>query len=262
MTRVQIIASLLLAIAVSGAVWYWRGAMRAEPPALTTGLPASCEELAFEDSAFIVCRVSPLEYDIAVRRTGPDGKPLERLDRLPVRNGFVFAMNAGMYHEDFSPVGLYVEDGKETAPLNTTDALGNFFMKPNGVFFVTKYGKAGVLETAAYAAATPNVAYATQSGPMLVIDGNIHPRFEPDGQSRYIRNGVGVDETGRAVFAISRGEVSLGKFARLYREVLGCRNALFFDGAVSALYDGKRHIVGGKFPVGPSVAVSRKLPPP
>ncbi len=171
-------------------------------------------------------------------------------------------MNAGMYHEDFSPVGLYVEDGKEIAPLNTADAAGNFFMKPNGVFFVTKDGKVGVQETTAFAAARPDVAYATQSGPMLVTDGNIHPRFEPDGQSRYIRNGVGVDEAGRAVFAISRGDVSLGKFARLYRDALGCRNALFFDGAISALYDGKRYVIGGKFPVGPSVVVTRKLPSP
>jgi uncharacterized protein YigE (DUF2233 family) len=93
---------------------------------------------------------------------------------------------------------------------------------------------------------------------MLVIDGVLHPRFEPDGQSKYVRNGVGVDEAGRAVFAISRGEVSLGKFARLYRDALGCRNALFFDGAISALHDGKQYVVGGRFPVGPSVMVMKR----
>ncbi len=81
---------------------------------------------------------------------------------------------------------------------------------------------------------------ATQSGPMLVIDGNIHPRFEENGTSRHIRNGVGADGDKRAVFAISRGPVSLGSFARLFRDALGCRNALFFDGTVSALHDGTK----------------------
>jgi uncharacterized protein YigE (DUF2233 family) len=258
MTLMRLTAILLTAMAGLLAVWYWRSVMHPEPPAETAGLPDGCQDVAFEGSAFIVCRVSPAEYDITLRRSGQDGKPLERLDRLSSGGGFVFAMNAGMYHEDFSPVGLYVEDGREIAALNTGDAPGNFFMKPNGVFFVTKDGKAGVLETTAFVAARPEVAYATQSGPMLVIDGTIHPRFEPDGQSRYIRNGVGVDETGRAVFAISRGEVSLGKFARLYRDGLSCRNALFFDGAISALYDGNRYVIGGQFPVGPSVVVTRR----
>lgn len=257
-TFVRFAVVLLIAMAGFLAVWYWRDVMQPTHPAQTAGLPSTCEEQVFDDSAFIVCRVSATDYDMTVHRTGPGGKPLERLDRLPVGDDFAFAMNAGMYHEDFSPVGLYVEDGREIAPLNIADAPGNFFMKPNGVFFVTKDGKTGVLATTAYAAARPDVAYATQSGPMLVIDGHIHPRFELDGQSRYIRNGVGVDETGKAVFAISRGEVSLGKFARLYRDALGCRNALFFDGAVSALYDGKRYVVGGKFPVGPTVVVTRR----
>jgi len=258
MTFARLTAILLIAVAGFLAVWYWRNAMHAELPAETAMLPAECQDMTFEGSAFIACTISPAEYDISLRRTGPDGKPLERLDRLAIDDGFVFAMNAGMYHEDFAPVGLYVEDGKELAPLNTGDAAGNFFMKPNGVFFVTRDGKAGLLETTSFAAARPDVAHATQSGPMLVIDGAIHPRFEPDGQSRYIRNGIGVDGSGRAVFAISRGEVSLGKFARLYRHALGCRNALFFDGAISALYGGKRYVVGGTFPVGPSVVVRRR----
>jgi len=258
MKHARLAAMIGIAVAGAMAVWYWRETMPVEPPATISDLPAACEELTFEGSAFIACAVSSVDYDISIRRTVPDGKPLERLDRLAVGDGFAFAMNAGMYHDDFTPVGLYVEDGKELAPLNTADAPGNFFMKPNGVFFIARDGQAGVLETAAFAAARPQVKHATQSGPMLVIDGNIHPRFEPDGQSRYIRNGVGVDGAGRAVFAISRGEVSLGKFARLFRYALGCRNALFFDGAVSALYDGKRYVVGGKFPVGPSVVVVKQ----
>ena len=170
----------------------------------------------------------------------------------------LLAMNGGMYHEDLSPVGLLVENGSEKSPLNLADGEGNFFLKPNGVFLVGKDGKAAVMESGAYAAAKPDVAFATQSGPMLVIDGALHPRFEANGTSRYIRNGVGVRDENTVVLAISRSEVSFGSFARLFRDALGCRNALFLDVAVSALSDGKRMIVGGKYPAGTIISVSAK----
>lgn len=232
--------------------------MREPPPTADRALPAPCRNVAFEGDGFIVCAVDPVAYRIVTAHKDSAGQPFGNLDALAKQVDFAFAMNAGMYHEDKSPVGLYVEAGLETAPLNMADAEGNFFMKPNGVFFVDKAGKPVVLETTAFAVAKPDVDFATQSGPMLVIDGAIHPRFEPDGASRYIRNGVGIDGEGRAVFAISRGEVSLGKFARLYRDDLGCQNALFFDGAISALHDGKRYVIGGTYPVGPIVAVVKK----
>ncbi len=114
------------------------------------------------------------------------------------------------------------------------------------------------METTAFAAAKPEAMFATQSGPMLVTDGQIHPRFEENGTSRFIRNGVGVRVNGTIVLAISRSQVSLGSFARLFRDALQCPNALFFDGAISALSDGSRMIVGGKFPAGPIIAVSAK----
>jgi uncharacterized protein YigE (DUF2233 family) len=131
-------------------------------------------------------------------------------------------------------------------------------MKPNGVFYADRNGDAGVMESTAFAASGIQPVLATQSGPMLVIDGQIHPRFEPDGTSRYIRNGVGADGGKRAVFAISRQPVSLGSFARLFRDALGVRNALFFDGAISALHGGSKYLVGGGHPVGPMLAVTRK----
>ena len=151
---------------------------------------------------------------------------------------------------------FWSKNGSEKSPLNLADGEGNFFLKPNGVFLVGKDGKAAVMETSAYAAAKPDVAFATQSGPMLVIDGQLHPRFEPNGTSRYISNGVGVRDGNTVVLAISRSEVSFGSFARLFRDALQCRNALFLDGVVSALSDGDRMIVGGKYPAGPIISVS------
>src|SRR6185436_10370714 len=81
-----------------------------------------------------------------------------------------FAMNAGMFHPDFRPVGLLVIDGKELAPINRAPGSGNFFVQPNGVFLIDAQG-ARVLATDEYRGLQPHTA--TQSGPMLVHHGVI-----------------------------------------------------------------------------------------
>jgi uncharacterized protein YigE (DUF2233 family) len=82
-----------------------------------------------------------------------------------------------------SPVGLYVEDGREMVRANTSAGPGNFHMRPNGVFYVS--GEvAGVLETRSFITRRLQVDFATQSGPMLVIDGKVHNRFARYGGSR------------------------------------------------------------------------------
>lgn len=246
---------VLVFLAFVVAIW-WLSRMQAGKKMTDSSLPSLCSDRDFEEQSFIVCPVDLSAYAIRLTLNGPDRKPYQHLDRLP--KPLVMAMNAGMYHADFSPVGLYVENGKELGRLNTENGEGNFFMKPNGVFFIDENGQAAVLETNAYAAAAIRPRFATQSGPMLVIDGDVHARFEPDGQSRYVRNGVGVDRMGRVVLAISRGPVSLGRFARLFRDALECQNALFLDGGISALYDGNRYIVGGDHPAGPMLVVESR----
>jgi uncharacterized protein YigE (DUF2233 family) len=228
-----------------------------------TNKPDICEEITFEGARAILCVVDAETQSVALVYRGPDGQPYGSVSksvtaladdgRVPV-----LAMNAGMYHADMEPVGLYVEDGQELAPLNTGDDFGNFFLKPNGVFFLRADGSAGVMETMAYAEAGIAPAFATQSGPMLVIDGAIHPRFRPDGTTKYIRNGVGVRDDGRIVLAITRDPVSLGSFARLFRDIAKCPNALFFDGAVSSLAWGRQMEIDAGEPAGPIVAVFGK----
>jgi uncharacterized protein YigE (DUF2233 family) len=142
-------------------------------------------------------------------------------------------MNGGMYQEDRRPVGLYVENGREAAPLNRRSGGGNFHLLPNGVFWIGADG-AHVTETTRYAALRPKPIYATQSGPMLVIDGAIHPKFRADSESAKIRNGVGLCH-GEARFAISDAPVTFRAFALFFRDRLGCANALFLDGSISAL---------------------------
>lgn len=148
----------------------------------------------------------------------------------------VFAMNAGMFTPDFLPVGLYVAGTGRSWPLNTADGDGNFFLKPNGVFLVSEAG-ARIVETSEYASLRTRVTLATQSGPLLVRAGAIHPRFQPESTSRLIRNGVGVPAAapGIVVFAITDTPVNLYEFASLFRDTLHCPDALYLDGTVSSL---------------------------
>ena len=189
-----------------------------------------------------VCRVDTRTERLRLFLRDGHGEVFRRFDRLAQAlrakgASLVFAMNAGMFQPGWLPVGLFVADGKTLLPLNTTEGAGNFFLKPNGVFLVVD-GKAQVVESSRYPeiTSTGRVTLATQSGPLLVQAGTIHPAFNPASTSRLIRNGVGVTAAGEAVFAISEEPVNLYEFAEFFRDVLRCPDALFLDGTVSSLY--------------------------
>ena len=126
-----------------------------------------------------------------------------------------------------------MEQGRELVRANTKSGYGNFHLKPNGVFYVAG-DMAGVLETSAYLKRRPAIDLATQSGPMLVINGRLHPKFDRASSSLKTRNGVGIRAPNAIVFAISEGEVSFDAFARLFRDRLHCNDALFLDGGSAA----------------------------
>jgi len=167
----------------------------------------------------------------------------------------VFAMNAGMYQPDLSPLCLYVWGGKQLVPLNTTNGTGNFFLKPNGVFLLSDAG-AQVVETSQYAGVRGAVSLATQSGPLLVHAGKIHSAFNSNSVSRTFRNGVGVPSPELAVFAISDEPVNLYEFATLFRDVLGCPDALYLDGLISSLHSTHLKRSDNKAKLGPIIGIS------
>jgi len=193
-------------------------------------------------------------------RNPETGKPLgsfRNVDRLVRDTGKTlhFAMNAGMYHADRSPVGHYIEEGREIAPVVARAGPGNFGLLPNGIFCIRE-GRADVMETRAYLRAEPSCLHATQSGPMLVIDGALHPRFLPGGKSTYIRNGVGSADDGRTVwFVISDRQVNFHSFARFFRDHLGADQALYLDGNISRLHAPVLGRSDGGLPMGPIVGV-------
>ncbi|MBL7938392.1 MAG: phosphodiester glycosidase family protein [Flavobacteriales bacterium] len=146
-----------------------------------------------------------------------------------------FAMNGGMYMPDRSPVGLYIEDGRIIRKIDRrTEGSGNFLLQPNGVFGILDDGSAFVRRTADVTNML-HVRYATQSGPMLVVDGAVNKLFTPGSKNLNIRNGVGILADGRVLFGISRVPVSFHDFATWFKE-RGCRNALYLDGFVSRAF--------------------------
>ncbi|HKY92040.1 MAG TPA: phosphodiester glycosidase family protein [Nevskiaceae bacterium] len=217
--------------------------------------------------AYTLIRVDRERDDLRLFLRDDGGAPLNGFSHVSdwmARHGYElrFAMNAGMYDPAFSPVGLFVVDGTTVRTLNTRDGPGNFHLKPNGVFLVTTSGDAKVVETSTYPTIAAEVRLATQSGPLLVDRGRIHPKFNRNSASKLIRNGVGVTATGEIVFVISEAPVNLWSFASLFRTVLDCPNALYLDGNVSSLYAPELGRNDARAPLGPMIGVVAPLPAP
>ncbi|MCB2410581.1 phosphodiester glycosidase family protein [Hymenobacter lucidus] len=192
-----------------------------------------------KDSRFVSYRVDLRTQTLRLYWKDDVGQPLHSLQRLNAwlqgrGQRLVFGMNAGMYKADNAPQGLFIQDSRVVTPLDTTTGSGNFYLLPNGVFYTTVAHQAVVCPTAAFRYSKA-IAYATQSGPMLVVGGRIHPAFKPGSPNLNVRNGVGVLPDGRVVCAMSKEPISLYDFAEYFRRQ-GCRNALYLDGLVSRTY--------------------------
>jgi uncharacterized protein YigE (DUF2233 family) len=220
---------------------------------------SSCQAEMFAGSRFTVC--DPGKGRIKLLAAAKDEVPIRQLADLELRlrsraSDVAFAMNGGMYDEDGRPIGLAIVDGRQVHAINRRQGGGNFHLMPNGVFQLYRDGRAEIVTSEKWRPSA-SIRIATQSGPMLVIGGKLHPAFSADGSSRYVRNGVGIGHDGRPRFVISDDAVSFGKFARFFRDSLKCRDALFLDGAVSALWDpaaGRRDVTQ---PLGPMIVAFR-----
>lgn len=219
-----------------------------------------CREMRHEGNGYAVCEVDARSADIRLFLKDDADQVIgnfRALDAILAAEGrrLAIAMNAGMYHGDRSPVGLYLEGGQEVQGLITSAGPGNFGLLPNGVFCI-RAGRADVIETMRFKREAPDCRDASQSGPMLVIDGKLHPRFLPDSTSRYVRNGVGTSADGaRVVFAISNNAVTFHEFGRLFRDALNLPQALYFDGNISRLHAPALGRSDAGFPMGPIVGV-------
>lgn len=191
-----------------------------------------------DNERFVSYTADPAKQQIQLFWKDDNGKVLRSIASLKTyteqkHKKLLFAMNGGMYMEDRSPLGLYIENSVQKRKVNKATGYGNFYLKPNGIFYITQNGKAGICKTEDFK--NDNIAYATQSGPLLLIDGNIHPEFKKGSKNLQIRNCVGILPDGKVLFAISKTEVNFYDFAEYFKNA-GCKYALFLDGFVSRAY--------------------------
>ncbi len=169
----------------------------------------------------------------------------------------LFAMNAGMFQSGpaHTPMGLLVIDGKQVHPINRrVGPKSNFYLQPNGLFLLGESG-ARIVRTEDYLSADMKwVKQATQSGPLLVIDGKRNEQL-PIGMS-LVRNGVGV--RGSAVFfVITNSGVTFHEFADFFVRVLHCTDALYLDGNISGAMSANGAPIEATSGFGPMIGVVR-----
>ena len=243
----RILLGMTLALAIFRAI----GA-QAESPA--------CVDRAFETSRFKVCAFDAHTQYVRLAWRDALNSPLRSFARLKPMLGTSehrvrFAMNAGMFDAQGTPIGLFVENGHKRVSANLQSGTGNFYLKPNGIFWIGRNQIVSIETTEQYVERAREPLWATQSGPMLVIDGALNPQIAPDGPSKYIRNAVGVLDPQTALFVISDDPVSFGRMARFFRDALGCRDALYLDGAVSSLWVPAIDRRDDQYRLGPMVVV-------
>lgn len=256
----RLLAGLFAAAALSSCSAEAESQPKPAAPKIKT--TSDCRAERFEDTPLTVCTADPDTHKIHMALGPKDGAPYRSLatfaasrpaDAAPV----AFAMNGGMFDDLGKPVGYYVETGERLHTLNRAKGPGNFHLLPNGVFYIR--GDKWVIRTADdfYKNVSKRPDFGTQSGPMLVIAGKLHPKLAKDGESKFIRNAVGVDAQGSAHFVISDAPISFGKLARYFRDELKTPNALFLDGNVSALWDPAKGRLDTGAPIGPLIVAEQ-----
>jgi uncharacterized protein YigE (DUF2233 family) len=220
--------------------------------------------VVFDSQSYRVVSINLRREDIELRWRDPaSGQPFGTLESLRAWSEgrgrhLLFATNAGIYDRQFAPLGLFVENGKTVVPLNLAHGdprSGNFSLLPNGVFAIYDDGHAEVRSSQDFRQAGAKPRWATQSGPMLVIDGQINTQFVDDSDSMKWRSGVCARTPDQVIFAISEAPVNFHGFARLFRDELGCRDALFLDGTISQFYLDDDGNGGGSYAGAPAFMV-------
>jgi uncharacterized protein YigE (DUF2233 family) len=214
--------------------------MKQDSIAITDTSYYSSEEAILENDSFLTYIVNPKKQNLQLYYKDDKGNVLgcfEFLENyLKSKNKkLLFAMNGGMYMEGGRPLGLFIQDFKTITPINKRSAKGaNFYAKPNGVFFIDSNNVAAICKTEDFVN-TGNIKYATQSGPMLLFDGEINLVCKQNSIYTAIRNGVGILPNKEVIFVLTSIDVSFYEFMSYFKRV-GCKNALFFDGNVSRAY--------------------------
>ena len=200
---------------------------------------SACSPVTFEGVSLTHCIADPALHTIRTALAPNSGDRAGRIEGWAAgrdESAIAFVMNGGMYDDNLRPLGYFVEDANRLKELDRSEGEGNFYLKPNGVFFGSN-GVWRVIETDTFLRTIgTRPQFGTQSGPMLVINGQLHPEIQDNGPSKATRNGVGVDAEGKAHFVIANAPLSFGQLARYFRDEVGASNALYLDGNISSLW--------------------------
>ena len=208
------------------------------------------QDMALFNEQWHVVHINPKEVDILLLGRSHELRSADKVWQWAKaqKKEPLFVMNAGMFHKDHTPVGLFMDPQGLWVPLNKDEGDGNFFLKPNGVFGLDRNGVPFIVD--AEEVLPQYIKLATQSGPLLVKGGVIHPVFKIDSKHQKIRNGVGVTGDGNIVWVISLTPVRFYDFAKMFIH-LGCDQALYLDGTVSTLKTQKNSFGKTKAKLGP-----------
>lgn len=216
----------------------------------------------FQSKNYFICQANPHQYNIEIFNKLPNSAGVHTFETLAAlkKEKLLFAVNGGMFEEDYSALGLLISNGKKEKNINLRkSSYGNFYLLPNGVFLIDSNNDAFIVKSENYSDKKHKPKFATQSGPMLVIDGNISSHFTKGSKNTVIRNGVGINEKGEAIFVISREPVNFYEFAELFKDELKCKNALYLDGVVSQYFVPSIHQTPNPgLPLGVFITVSNK----
>jgi len=206
-------------------------------------IAARAERVTYLGLEFVIFSIDVGTDQLSLHWRDSTGKPLGTFTRLrehlrSQKSDLRFAINAGIFSQGYQPLGLHIEATNVLRELNLREMEGgqvNFYMKPNGVFYVADY-KPGILESAEFAQRQLRPWLACQSEPLLLRDGRINPAFQPGSTNLHWRSGVGITQAGQVIFAISKSRLCFHDLARFFQARLGCDNALYLDGDICAIY--------------------------
>ncbi len=240
----------LLALGGAAGVYYAQSGQQVAPVApQRVGTSGILSTVTYHGKRYLLCRVDPQRYRIQAYNQQPDGRGVHTFASLAAlakaqQQTLVFAMNGGMYNQDSRPTGLLVAESQTLHEIQlATTGTGNFYglpsspgQHPNGVFGLDDRNRPYIVLSDHYRTVERRTRVATQSGPLLVRNGQLNALFTANSPNLNIRNGVGIDQQGAVLLAISEDEVNFYDFATLFRDQLHCANALYLDGFVSQYY--------------------------
>lgn len=194
------------------------------------------ERLDIDKSSFDIVKITKQNIDkIFFYYKDKNNQRFEKINKLKKQNeNLKFITNGWIFSEKFEPLWLYIENKKIISTINTDNGEWNFYIKPNGIFYIEE-NQAKIIKTDKYEY-NSQISFAIQSWPLLVIQNKINSSFDIKSKNKFIRSGVGTDDKWNVIFAISNQAVTFYEFASLFKDKLNCKNALYLDGAISEMY--------------------------